>query len=143
MLAQTAPGAAARRRTMRARRCAAPQTQRTRLPLHGRARHKILRLAVATNLCRGWAGLPAQTSWQADCCCSWAGVSLGPWLQVLDADAAKAEEQEALRLQREAAAQMRPEDYELGGDSSSEADDVEDEQDTLGAAAGQVTCNTF
>ena len=56
--------------------------------------------------------------------------------QELDEDGAKAEEQEAIRLQREAAAQLQPEDYELSAGSSSE-DDAEAE-DTLGAAAGQV-----
>ena len=58
------------------------------------------------------------------------------WAQDLDEDAAKAEEQEAIRLQREAAEQLQPEDYELSGVSSS--DEEADADDTLSAAAGQV-----
>ena len=57
--------------------------------------------------------------------------------QELDEDAAKEEEEEALRLQKLAAEQLQPEDYELSGASSSDADEDE-EADTLEAQALQV-----
>ena len=62
-------------------------------------------------------------------------------LQELDEDAAKAEEQEALRLQREAAEQLRPEDFELSQASSTE-EELE-EEDVLGASAGQVRLGQY
>ena len=62
-----------------------------------------------------------------------------------DEEAAAEEEAEALRLQREAAEDLRPEDYadglDLGADagvSSSEEDDEEEEEQTMGQAAAKV-----
>lgn len=58
-----------------------------------------------------------------------------------DDEALKDEEEEAQRLQREAAEQLRPEDFEQdedGAESDASSSQDEEEQDTMGAKARQV-----
>ena len=68
-------------------------------------------------------------------------TSLG--VQLTDDDEAlKDEEEEAQRLQREAAEQLRPEDFEQdaeGAESEASSSQDEEEQNTMGARARQVS----
>jgi len=59
-------------------------------------------------------------------------------LQSDNEDALKDEGEEALRLQRQAAEALRPEDFEQGSEPDSSEDEDEAQAATLGAAAARV-----